>query len=83
MLELCVLTGKHFRLKVPTLGLTLIDEKRIAVPIPAEAIVVVTSGPRPDDMRMVDVLWDGQMLTMFAQDLQRRGEEVTTKATSP
>jgi hypothetical protein len=77
-----VLTGKHFRLKVQTLGLALIEEKRIAVPIPAGSMVVVTGGPRSTDMRMVDVLWEGQALAMFAEDVQKRGEEVTTKATS-
>jgi hypothetical protein len=42
MLNPRVLTGKRFRLKVPTLGLALIDDKRIAVPIPAGSIVAVT-----------------------------------------
>ena len=77
-----VLTGKRFRLKVPTIGLALIDDKRIAVPIPAGSIVVVTGGPRPHDMRMIDVLWEGQTLTMFAEDVQKRGEEVATNAAS-
>jgi hypothetical protein len=82
MLNPRVLTGKRFRLKVPTIGLALVDDKRIAVPIPAGSIVVVTGGPRPNDMRMVDVLWEGQTLTMFAEDVEKRGEEVTTNATS-
>jgi hypothetical protein len=77
-----VLTGKHFRLKVETLGLALIDGKRVAVPIRAGSIVVVSSGPRPHDMRMIDVLWEGQTLVMFLEDVQKRGEEVTTKTTS-
>ena len=52
------------------------------MPIPAGSIVVVTGGPRSTDMRMIDVLWEGQALAMFAEDVQKRGEEVTTKATS-
>jgi len=43
---------------------------------------VVTGGPRSTDTRLVDVLWEGQALAMFAEDVQKRGEEVTTKATS-
>jgi hypothetical protein len=82
MLNPRVLTGKRFRLKVATLGLALIDDKRIAVPIPAGSIVIVSGGPRPNDMRMIDVLWEGQTLTMFAEDVQKRGEEITTTATS-
>jgi len=31
-------------------------------------------------MRMVDVLWEGQTVEMFAEDVQTRGEEITTKA---
>jgi hypothetical protein len=77
-----MLTGKHFRLKVQTLGLALIGDKRVAVPIPAGSIVVVASGPRPHDMRMIDVLWEGQSLVMFAEDVQKRGEEVIAKTTS-
>lgn len=77
-----MLTGKHFRLKVPTIGLALIDDRRVAVPIPADSIVTVASGPSPNDMRMVDVLWEGQTLVMFAEDVQKRGEEITTKTAS-
>ena len=76
------LAGKRFRLKTRTLGLALIDDKRVAIPIPAESIVFVSGGPRPDDMRMVDVLWEGQTVVMFAEDVQKRGEEITTKAAS-
>ena len=50
--------------------------------IPADSILTVSSGSRPQDMRMVDVLWEGQTLAMFAEDVQKRGEEITTKATS-
>jgi hypothetical protein len=82
MLNPRVLTGKRFRLKVPTIGLVLIDDKRVAVPIPAGSIVVVTGGPRPNDMRMIDVLWEGQTLTMFAEDVQKRGEDIATNAAS-
>ena len=83
MVELSlVLSGKRFRLKVPTLGLALIDAKRVAVPVPADSIVTVSTGSSPRDMRMVDVLWEGQTVVMFAEDVQKRGEEITTKATS-
>lgn len=34
-------------------------------------------GPGPDDKRLVDVRWDDKVLVMFAEDIQRRGEEVT------
>jgi hypothetical protein len=73
-------TGKRLRLKAPTIGLALVDHKRVAVRIPADSILTVSSGSRAQDMRMVDVLWEGQTVEMFAEDVQRRGEEITTRA---
>jgi hypothetical protein len=34
----------------------------------------------PDDKRMMDVRWNDQTLVMFADDIRRRGEEVTERA---
>jgi hypothetical protein len=75
-----VLTGKRFRLNAPTLGILLGDGERIAVQLPKDAIVEVTSGPRPDDQRMVDVVWEGKALAMFVQDIRDRGEQVKGKS---
>jgi len=53
-----MLTGHHFRLLVETLGIEAIDdEHRVAVLVPAGETIIVLSGPRPEDMRMVDVQW--------------------------
>ena len=41
--------------------------------------VIVLSGPRPDDMRMVDVQWGDKKLVMFYEDIQKRGEQVKGK----
>ena len=75
-----MLTGKRFRMKAATLGLIFVDGKRSAVPIPADSIVEVTGGPRQNDRSMVDVLWEGRALVMFAEDVQECGEEITVKA---
>jgi hypothetical protein len=71
-----MLTGKRFRLTTATLGIERIDGHRTAVQVPPEEIVVVLSGPRPDDRRMVEVSWDGRTLVMFAEDVQTRGQEI-------
>jgi hypothetical protein len=71
-----VLTGKRFRLKTSTLGIETIDCHRTAVEVPANEIVTVLSGPRPDDRRMIDVSWDERTLVMFAEDIQERGQEI-------
>ena len=73
-------TGKHFRLDRPTFGIESTEDSRVAVTVPANAVIKVLSGPRPEDMRMVDVLWDGRTLTMFAQDIRERCKEIVTRA---
>lgn len=73
-------TGKRFSLKRPTFGIESIGENRVAVTIPTNALIEVVSGPRPNDMRMVDVLWEGRALTMFAQDIRDRCIEIVHKA---
>jgi hypothetical protein len=69
-------TGKYFRLKQEILGIESSRYNRIAVTIPAGQLLKVLSGPRPDDRRMVDVLWGERTLVVFAEDLERRGEEI-------
>ena len=72
-----MLTGKRFRLMIETLAIeTASDGKRITVAVPGGEVVRVLSAPRPDDRRMVDVLWDRRALVMFAEDIERRGELV-------
>ena len=67
-----MLTGKRFRLKKESLAI----EGRKAITIPEGQVIQVLSGPRPNDMRMLDVTWDGRTFVMFAIDIQERGEEV-------
>jgi hypothetical protein len=71
-----VFRGKQFRITAETLAIQEIDGKRIAVKIPADAVIRVTGGPTPGDSRMIDVEWNGNPLVMFAEDVRRRGEEV-------
>jgi hypothetical protein len=75
-------TGKRFRLKQEILGIETTHHNRIAVTIPAGQLLKVLSGPRPDDRRMVDVLWGDRTLVVFTEDLDRRGEEVHSRATA-
>ena len=75
-----MLTGKRFRLKQATLGIQSVEGQRTAVLIPADDVVLVVSGPRPDDKRMVDVEWVNRRFVVFADDLIDRGEEVNASA---
>ena len=74
-----MLTGKRFRLKSNTLAIEASDQKRLAVTVPAEQIIEVIRGPRRDDQRMIDIRWNGRVLVMFAEDVQGRGQEITSQ----
>lgn len=78
-----MLTGKRFKLKVSTLGIETIGTHREAVQVPANEIVVVTSGPRHANSRMLDVLWNGRALLMFVEDVQARGRELDHRSGKP
>ena len=71
-----LLTGKHVRLKHETLAIDSSGERRIATMLPAGTVIRILSGPRADDQRMVDVLCGDRELVVFAEDIDRRGEEV-------
>ena len=49
----------------------------MAVMIPEGATVQVVSEPLADT-RMVDVVWEGRLLAVFAEDLVQRAKEVSS-----
>ena len=69
-------SGKQYKLRQDTLGIESDNGERVAVNVPAGDIIEVLSGPRPDDQRMVDVLWGEHTLVMFTDDILRRGDEI-------
>jgi hypothetical protein len=72
-----MLTGKRFKLENPTMALDLIDGKRVAVTVPTGATIKVVSGPSGEGDRLVDVMWAGRTVAMFAYDVGVRGTEIT------
>ncbi|MCU1334467.1 MAG: hypothetical protein JWO19_48 [Bryobacterales bacterium] len=71
-----MLSGKRFKLERATLAVEVIDGRRTAVTIPAGAIVKVAAGPVNGD-GIMNVLWEGRKLAMFAVDVNVRGTEIT------
>lgn len=71
-----MLTGRRFKLKTPTLAIDGVNGKRHTSYVPAGAIIKVVSGPTSTGDRMVEVLWEGKIFTMFAIDVNVRGTEV-------
>jgi hypothetical protein len=74
-------TGKRFRLKEAVLGIERIEGRHFAVSIPSGETIVVLGGPKPNDMRMVDVRWGARILIMFFEDIQSRGMELRSNGT--
>ena len=70
-----VLAGKRFRLNIETLTIGCTPRGHVPVFIPAGETTSVASEPSVDD-RMVDVMWNGRLLSMFVVDLRERGEEL-------
>jgi hypothetical protein len=73
-----MLTGKLFRLQRPTLSLDCHAEKPKLTTIPMDAILRAVSAKSADGL--VDVLWNGHRLSLFAIDIERRGIEVEDSA---
>ena len=68
-------TDKRYQLGTSTLAIDTVEGKRIAVTVPAEAIIKVLSGSS-DGSQLVDVLWEGRMVVMFGIDVRLRGTEI-------
>ena len=65
-----MMSGKRFHLMAEILGIEAVnDDNRLAVIVPSGEIVTVVSGPRPDDQRLVDILWGNRKLVMFYEDI--------------
>jgi len=44
------------------------------VTIPCKAVVTVVNGSLEGNSSMVDVMWDGKVVTLFVKDRRERGE---------
>jgi len=71
-----MLTGKRFQFEIATLAANDVNGKLILTTIPAGDIVKVVADPS-DGARMVEVLWKGRTLLMFALDLRWRAIELS------
>jgi hypothetical protein len=62
-------SGERFRIVTALIGVDYTGDRGVTVIIPADAIIEVVSGPRLDNTRMVNVLWERRPLSMFVQDI--------------
>ena len=70
-------TGR-FKLEKSTLAIGDADGKRVAVTIRAGDTVKVIADQNPGN-KMVDVLWEGRRVAMYAEDLKLRGIETPSR----
>jgi hypothetical protein len=76
-----VLNGKRFALMKPTLA----HDGAVRqgwISIPAGAIVRIISDRNGNESHLIDVLWEGRMVKMFAIDLTSSGAEITSQRAS-
>ncbi len=71
-----MLTGRGFKLERATLALDVVEGHRRTLAIPAGEVIKVVAGPTSQPDQMVDVLWQGRVLTMFTLDVNVPGTEV-------
>jgi hypothetical protein len=71
-----MLAGKEFNLERTSLALNAVDGIRKSVAVPVGNVVEIVSGQKSQEDRMVDVLWEGQVLTMFVLDVDVPGTEL-------
>jgi hypothetical protein len=70
-------TGRVYRLRTATLGSMLDSQQRpVTVTIPRGTALKVATTRRGDPM--VEMLWDGEAVKIFAVDLCERGELVSS-----
>ena len=77
-----MVTGKWFKLTKQTVALDLVGTKRSAVLVPQGAALRVKAA-LDDGCGMINVLWEGRTVAMFASDLNERAQEVPDQPSDP
>jgi len=67
------LQNGRYRIKNPTVALVEEDGRHVAHMVPAGSIIT-TDGAAFDGEKLINVVWDGKTVMMFAQDLRSRAE---------
>jgi len=71
-----MLRNKRYKLTKSVLALDAVVRQGW-ITIPAGEIIRILAGPNGEGNEMIDILWDGRMLTMFAIELAAGCEEIT------
>ena len=68
-----------FRLNSPTIALFFEEGRQVARTIPQGAVVRAPQDLAAD--KLIEVVWEGQTILMFAQDIRARGERLDLSRT--
>lgn len=75
-----MLSGKHFQITRPTVGIQLVNGTASVVTIPTDSTITVLSGPNENgklhDKGLVYALWEEKTVALFAVDVEARGVEI-------
>jgi hypothetical protein len=74
------LDGRRFKLENPTLALDVVNGRRLALTIPAGETIQVVSSPVGQNGGLVEAVWEGRRVAMFAFDVSMRGIEIAERA---
>jgi hypothetical protein len=66
--------GRRLRLTRQVLGIRIEGLERVAEHIPPGEIIHVAYGPRLESGRLVDIVWQDKMYSVFTEDLESRSE---------
>lgn len=65
-----------FRIDRTTIALVLDNDRHVAHAVPVGSLVTIADGNTLNGNRLVEVIWDGRKVMMFAQDLRSRSTPV-------
>jgi hypothetical protein len=66
---------QHYRMRVPTVAVSIHDGQKVMVTIPEGGEIEVVGGPLDSD-GFLDVSWEGKSVRMFGIDIRERGERL-------
>ena len=78
-----MLAGRRFKLREPVIATALgKNGGRMAAMIPTSSVIEIISGTA-SGLRILDVLCNGQVFSMFESDIAERGDELCGQTTEP
>ena len=78
-----MLIGRRFKLREPVIATALDDNgNRVASMVPTSSVIEIISRTA-SGLRILDVLCNGQVFSMFESDIAERGDELCGQTTEP